>query len=160
MVVDFRRAWLLECMKNISNQAFSGKGVALGAPVVPFEANIAQIVDANAQIQIHLQWTSAYLESALCFVKMQRARTRTKGRSAVCCCSLGFQPPVSVKNSERKFNMLCSVRRICVDQLGGVEFDAHGQKRRKWNWKDQVSPATSAVRHDYSHPTAVVGKSL
>ena len=29
--------------------------------------------------------------------------------------------------------------RVCLDQLGGVELDAHGAKKRRWSWKDRVS---------------------
>lgn len=31
------------------------------------------------------------------------------------------------------------VVRLCMDQLGGIELDDSGAKRRKWLWKDQVT---------------------
>ena len=29
--------------------------------------------------------------------------------------------------------------RLCMDQLGGIELDETGAKRRKWMWKDQLT---------------------
>ena len=28
--------------------------------------------------------------------------------------------------------------RVCLDPFGGIELDAHGFKKRKWTWKEQL----------------------
>ncbi|XP_078312392.1 glutamate-rich protein 6-like isoform X11 [Crassostrea virginica] len=79
-------------------------------------------------------YPSGYLAIAISSVQIGQFNYVVHADSDKSCVLAVFEP-----NGYASCYHTNGVVRLCMDQLGGIELDETGAKRRKWMWKDQIT---------------------